>query len=74
MTLAEVSSVISGLFLADELQWNHTSASMCLLANVNASKGKSYKPQDFNPYEQMKVKEGATKQQAKELYETFKTF
>lgn len=74
MTLAEVSSVISGLYLEDELHWNHTSSSMSLLANVNASKGKSFKPNDFHPYTQMKESKKSIKQQAKDLYETFKSF
>lgn len=74
MTLAEVSSVISGLYLKDEMYWNHTSSSMSLLANVNASKGRSFKPDDFHPYMQMKKSEKSIKQEAKDLYETFKSF
>jgi len=74
MTLAEVSSVISGLYFKDEMHWNHTSSSMSILANVNASKGKSFKPNDFHPYEQVKNSKKSIKQEAKDLYETFKSF
>lgn len=73
MTLAEVSSVCNGLFVYDELSWNHTAASMSLLANVNASKGKKFKPEDFHPYMQAK-KPKVSKELAKDLYETFKEF
>jgi hypothetical protein len=70
MTLAEVSSVCRGLLVSDELSWNHTAASMSLLANINASKGKRFKPEDFHPYLQAK-KPRATKELAKELYDNF---
>lgn len=31
--------------------WEHTSALMALIANINSAKGsKQYKPSDFNPY------------------------
>ena len=74
MTLAEVSSVCSGLFVRDELSWNHTAASMSLLANINASKGKKFKPEDFHPYIQVLKNKPATKKTAEELYEHFKDF
>jgi hypothetical protein len=73
MTLAEVSSVCRGLTVSDELSWNHTAASMSLLANINASKGKRFKPEDFHPYMQAN-KPKVTKDMAKDLYETFKEF
>jgi hypothetical protein len=47
---------------------------MSLLANVNAPKGRSFKPDDFHPYMQMKKSEKSIKQEAKDLYETFKSF
>jgi len=72
MTLAEVSSVSSGLMLRDKLMWNHTSSQMALLANVNSSKGKKYKPEDFNPHSDHK--KAPTKATAQDLYEQFKTF
>lgn len=34
----------------DEAKWFHTSSLMALMANVNAKKGKSFSPADFNPY------------------------
>jgi hypothetical protein len=74
MTLAEVSSVCSGLFVGDELMWNHTAASMSLLANINASKGRKFKPEDFHPYMQVKKNKPVTKKTAEELYEHFKNF
>ena len=43
---------------------------MSLLANINASKGKRFKPEDFHPYLQAK-KPRATKELAKELYDNF---
>ena len=70
MTLAEVSSVCGGLLVSDELSWNHTSASMSLLANINASKGKKFTPEDFHPYMQAN-KPKPSKELAKELYENF---
>lgn len=30
--------------------WEHTSAMMALYATINTTRGKVYKPSDFNPY------------------------
>lgn len=72
MTLAEVSSVVKRLYFSDELAWNHTASTLSLTANINAPKGKRYKPEDFMPYSGKKKQ--PTKEDAKKLYETFKNF
>ena len=71
--MAEVSSVINRAFFKDEIMWNHTSSSMALLANINTSKGKKFKSEDFNPYVKM-GKPNANQQTAEDLLETFKNF
>jgi hypothetical protein len=40
--------------------WNHTSATLAMLANVNRDPKKSrpYKPADFNPYAETKKQAG----------------
>ena len=33
-----------------EMAWNHTGSLLSMTANINSQKGKTYKPEDFNPY------------------------
>ena len=51
MTFAEASACVSGIKLRDNIAWNHTASILSMIANVNrSSSSKSYKPQDFHPY------------------------
>lgn len=36
--------------MLDQLSWNRTSALMAMTAQINAKKGKTFSPADFNPY------------------------
>lgn len=73
MTPAEVSSVIASVFYSDELMWNHTASLMTMTANINAPKGKTFKPQQFNPYSKQEEAQ-VSKKKAQELYNNFKNF
>lgn len=43
---------------AGQERWSHTSAVLCMLANINRTKGKPERtPADFDPYEIAKRKE-----------------
>ncbi len=50
MTMREFQLYRQGFEKRQEIQWTHTSSLMALHANMNASKGKKYSPDDFNPY------------------------
>lgn len=50
LTYVEFKIMRSAWETEQELKWNHTSSLMSLIANVNSGKGKSFKPEDFNPY------------------------
>jgi len=54
--------------------WNHTASLMSLYANSKAAKGKSFKPQDFSPYEQDTSNQPQTKEQVAKLVEEMKSF
>jgi len=72
-TMAEALSVCKRPEVADRMQWNHTSSILSLLANVNSSKSKQYKPADFNPYEQGgKGKEFQSKEEVMEFVKSIK--
>lgn len=47
---------------------------MSLYANSKASKGKSFKPQDFHPHEQDTSSQPTTKEQVAEIVEEMKSF
>ena len=56
------------------MMWNHTASLMSLYANSKAAKGKSFKPQDFSPYEQDTSDQPQTKEQVAKLVEEMKSF
>ena len=42
-------------------EWEHTSAVLCAMANINRPKGKrAFKPQEFNPYHAARSKRAVT--------------
>lgn len=71
-TVAEAFSILKRLENGDRLHWNHTSSLMCLLANINSSKSKTFKPDDFNPYQVEKAKkEFKNRDEVMEFVKTF---
>jgi hypothetical protein len=71
-TMAEALSIVKRQEMADRLNWNHTASVLSLLANVNSSKSKKYKPGDFHPYE-ISDKKGEFKSR-EEVMDFVKTF
>jgi hypothetical protein len=71
-TMAEALSIVKRQEMADRLFWNHTASVLSLLANVNSSKSKKYKPGDFHPYE-ISDKKGEFKSR-EEVMDFVKTF
>ena len=71
-TMAEALSIVKRQEMADRLRWNHTASVLSLLANVNSSKSKKFKPGDFHPYE-ISDKKGEFKSR-EEVMDFVKTF
>jgi len=73
LTMAEAMSIVKRSEVQDRMAWNHTASVLSLLANVNSSKSKSYKPADFHPYEvNSKNGEFANREEVLEFANTFK--
>ena len=72
-TMAEALSIVKRQEMADRLRWNHTASVLSLLANVNSSKSKKFKPGDFHPYEISDKKgEFKSREQVMDFVKTFK--
>lgn len=51
MTLAESMLILKAREEQERSEWNRTASLMALYANSKAQKGKSYKAEDFHPFE-----------------------
>jgi len=72
----EITLLIEANETKDRLMWNHTASLMSLYANAKSGKGKSYSPNDFNPYSAMEREklQPQTSDDVMELMENMKTF
>ena len=74
--MQEVTLLIQAGEAKDKLMWNHTASLMSLYANAKSPKGKSYSPNDFNPYSAMERESNKpqTSDDVMQLMETMKNF
>jgi len=75
-TLTEVQLLIEAGESKDRLMWNHTASLMSLYANSKSAKGKSFSPDDFNPYSHMERESNKpqTSDDVMDLMESMKSF
>ncbi len=76
MTMREFIWYREGVLGRLRRDWDRTSSMMALFANANASKGKRYSPDDFNPFSKSKRNQGgvSSKEEAEALLEKMKKF
>ena len=74
--MREVTLLIEAGEMKDRLMWNHTASLMSLYANAKSGKGKSYSPNDFNPYTNMEREalKPRTSEDVMNLMDTMKSF
>ena len=55
-------------------RWDHTASILCMIANVNSSKGKTFKPDDFHPFSKQSNQGVSSKEEATALLEKMRNF
>tara|TARA_R100000900_G_scaffold47912_1_gene38636 strand:- start:757 stop:981 length:225 start_codon:yes stop_codon:yes gene_type:complete len=74
MTLREFSWFRDGWVEAHSSRWDHTSSMMALLANINSTKGKTFRPDDFHPFLGKSNQGVQSKEEAFALLEKMRNF
>lgn len=74
LTLREFSWMRDGYMQGMSYMWDHTASILCMIANVNSAKGKTFKPDDFHPFSKQSNQGVRSKEEAAALLEKMRNF